>query len=170
MNFAVRNSTKFLYQPTEYRLVNVQWTVMRVSGELVSLVVGSSVVKTWKWISLWNHIHRPSDSGRARHLPCQRVRSDCKLTTSILFHFFFSHLYGASCCYQSFLLPTDAQENYLYKSIKIYILNTHWGGSYIIILSTQWMNIMNIRKTEEYKPWEADSLIHYFNPVNSVRY
>ena len=25
-------------------------------------------------------------------------------------------------------------------------------GSYIIILSTQWMNIMNIRKIEEYKP------------------
>ena len=34
----------------------------------------------------------------------------------------------------------------------INILNPHWRGSYIIILSTQWMNIMNIRKTEEYKP------------------
>ena len=29
---------------------------------------------------------------------------------------------------------------------------------------------MNIRKTEEYKPKEADSPIHYFNPVNSVQY
>jgi len=92
MNFAVRNSTKFLDQLREYRLVNAQWTGMCVSGELVSLVVGSSVVKTWKWISLWNHIHSPSDSGRVRHLPWQPVRSDCKLTTSILFHNFFFHI------------------------------------------------------------------------------
>ena len=34
----------------------------------------------------------------------------------------------------------------------INIWNPHWRGSYIIILSTQWVNIMNIRKTEEYKP------------------
>jgi len=34
----------------------------------------------------------------------------------------------------------------------INILNPHWRGSYIIILSPQWMNIMNIRKIEEYKP------------------
>jgi len=30
------------------------------------------------------------------------------------------------------------------------------------------VNIMNIKKIEEYKPQEADSLIHYFNPVNSL--
>ena len=34
---------------------------------------------------------------------------------------FFSHLYCASCYYQSFLLPTDAQENCFQRSIKIYI-------------------------------------------------
>jgi len=34
---------------------------------------------------------------------------------------FFSHLYRASCYYQSFLLPTDAQENCFQRSIKIYI-------------------------------------------------
>ena len=34
----------------------------------------------------------------------------------------------------------------------INILNPHWTGSYTIILSTQWMNIMNIRKTDDYKP------------------
>ena len=68
----------------------MDWTVGvgwgGVSGELVSSVVGLSVVKTWKWISLWNHIHRSSDNGRLRRLPWQPVRSDCKRTTSILFH------------------------------------------------------------------------------------
>jgi len=62
------------------------WAGVCVSSELVSLVVGLSVVKTWKWISLWNHIHRPSDNGRVRRLPWQPVRSDCKPTTSMLFH------------------------------------------------------------------------------------
>jgi hypothetical protein len=62
------------------------WAGACVSGELVSLVVGSSVVKTWKWISLWNHIHRPSDNGRLCRLPWQPVGYDCKRTTSILFY------------------------------------------------------------------------------------
>ena len=35
-----------------------------------------------------------------------------------------SHLYRASCYYQSFLLPTDAQEICFQRSIKIYIKTT----------------------------------------------
>jgi len=33
----------------------------------------------------------------------------------------FSHLYRASCYYQSFLLPTDAKRIVFKKGIKIYI-------------------------------------------------
>jgi len=79
------------------------WDGVCLSGELVSLVVGSSVVKTWKWFSLWNHIHRPGDNERLRRLPWQPVRSDCKRTTSILVH----TICGYAAVPESCVLYTD---------------------------------------------------------------
>jgi hypothetical protein len=45
------------------------------------------------------------------------------------------------------------------------VLNPHEIGFYIIILSTQWMNIMNIRRIEEYKAISGRFLTQYFIPV-----
>ena len=46
----------------------------------------------------------------------------------------FSHLGRASCCYQSFLLPTDAQENRFQRSIKIYIKITIAPTTFRVII------------------------------------
>jgi len=52
----------------------------------------------------------------------------------------FSHLHRASCYHQSFLLPTDAQENCFKKSIKIYMKTapTCFGVITIIWELTMW--------------------------------
>lgn len=69
-----------------------------VGGWLVSLVVGSSVTKTWKWISLWNCVHQLCYNGRMRRLPWQPVQSDCKGTTSILFNVDCGYAAEPACC------------------------------------------------------------------------
>jgi len=48
---------------------------------------------------------------------------------------FFSHLYCASCYYQRFVLPTDAQDNCFQRSIKIYMtpLNTELNPIYHLL-------------------------------------
>ena len=55
-------------------------------------------------------------------------------------HLLLPHLYRASCYYQRFLLPTDAQENCFKRSIKIYIKTaaTCFGVITIIRERTVW--------------------------------
>ena len=47
--------------------------------------------------------------------------------------FFFSHLYRAYCYYQSFLLPTDAQENCFKKKVGLKFTSRQF--QYISVLS-----------------------------------